>query len=91
MDVAPGTAGFGSLARDACLVGEAGPDFVGEAGLTGRADGTFLPADDGGHGTVWGPGRRRRVVSWMFSLSRAVFWQNRQTDRQLDSYIPLKF
>lgn len=49
--------GFGSLELDACLVGEAGPDFVGEAGLTGRADGTFLPADDG---TVWGRGRGRQ-------------------------------
>lgn len=45
--------GLGSFAWDACLVGEAGPDFVGEAGLAG----TFLPADDGGHGTVWGCGR----------------------------------
>lgn len=62
---------FGSLVRDACLVGEAGPDFVGEAGLTGRADGTFLPVDDGGHGTVWGRGRRW-VVSWRVFLSRAV-------------------
>lgn len=66
-----GVAGFGSLARDACLVGEAGPDFVGEADLTGRADGAFLLDDDGGHGTVWGRGRRR-VVSWRVFLSRAV-------------------
>ena len=65
-----GVAGFGSLA---CLVGEAGPDFVGEAGLTGGADGTLLPADGGGHGTVWGP-ELRPVVSWRVSLSRAVFW-----------------
>ena len=68
-----GVEGFGSLARDACLVGEAGPDFVGEAGLTGGADGTLLPADGGGHGTVWGP-ELRPVVSWRVSLSRAVFW-----------------
>lgn len=68
--------GLGSLAWDACLVGEAGPDFVGETGLAG----TFLPADDGGHGTVWGCGRRW-MVSWSVSLSRAVLCQNRQTDR----------
>lgn len=47
-------AGFGSSACDARLVGEAGPDFVGEAGMTERA---LLPVDDGGRGTVWGPGR----------------------------------
>lgn len=69
-------AGFGSLVRETRLVGEAGPDFVCEAGLTGRAD--------GGHGTVWGPGQRR-VVSWRVSLSRAVFWENRQKNHQLDS------
>lgn len=82
-----GDTGFGSLARDACLVGEAGPDFVGEAGLTGRAGGTFLPADGGGgHGTVWGRGRRR-VVSWRVFLSRAVLWENRQIHRQLDMHL----
>lgn len=92
MDVAPGTtvlvvlvgdacvAGFGSLVRDGRLVGE---DFVGEAGLTGGAEGTFLPADDGGHGTVWGPGQRW-MGSWRVSLSRAVFWQNKETNHQLD-------
>lgn len=96
MDVTPGTAdlvvllgdarvaGFGSLERDARLFGEAGPDFAGEAGLTGRANGAFLPSDGGGEETVWGPGRRR-VVSWRVSLSRAVFWQNRRTERQLDT------
>ncbi len=68
-------AGFGSLACEDGLVGEAGPDFVGEAGLTGGAD--------GGHGTVWCPGQRR-VVSWRVSLSRAVFWRNRQADHQLN-------
>lgn len=81
-------AGFGSLVREARLVGEAGPDFVGEAGLTGGAAGSFLPANDGGHGTVW---VQRRVLSWRFSLSRAVFWQNRPTNNQLDIYTPLKF
>lgn len=47
-----GVKGFGFLLCDALLVGEAGPDFVGETGLTGGADGTFLSADDGGRGTV---------------------------------------
>lgn len=32
--------GFDTLVLDACLVGEAGPGFVGEAGLIDRADGT---------------------------------------------------
>lgn len=46
MCVASGTAvsgvwvGFDTLVLDACLVGEAGPGFVGGAGLIGRADGT---------------------------------------------------
>lgn len=53
--------GFGTLVFDASLLGEAGPEFEGEAGLTGRTDGTFLLADDCGHGTVWDPGRRQVV------------------------------
>lgn len=84
MDVASGTAipivlegdaslaGFGTLVHGACLVGEAGPDFVGEAGLIGRSDGTFLQADKVEHGTVSGPGQRW-MVSCKVSLSRAVF------------------
>lgn len=92
MDVAPGTtvladlvgvacvAGFGSLVCNGHLARE---HFVGEAGLTGEADGTFLPADDGGRGTVWDPGQRR-TVSWMVPLSRAVFCQNKETNHQLD-------
>lgn len=47
-----GVKGFGFLLRDARLVGEAGPGFVGETGLTGGADGPFLSADEGGCGTV---------------------------------------
>lgn len=90
MGVAPGTAalaasvgdasaaGFGSSLRDAGL--------VGEAGLPGGADGTFLAADDGGHGAVRGSGQRR-AGSWRVSLSRAVFWQNRQTDRQIFTHL----
>ena len=78
-------ADFGSLERDARLVGEAGPDLVGC--LAG--DGAFLPADDGGHGAVWGPGQRRIL---RVSLSRAVFWaKNRQTDGHLHIWAPLKF
>lgn len=55
---------FGTLAHDACL--------VGEAGSSGRADGIFSSANDGEIGTVWGPGQQR-AVSWRVSLSRAVF------------------
>lgn len=47
-----GVMGFGFLLRDARLVGEAGPGFVGETGLTGGADGPFLSADEGGCCTV---------------------------------------
>lgn len=49
-----GTALIGTLLHEACLVGEAGPDEVGETG----GDRSFLPADKCEHGTVWGPGQR---------------------------------
>lgn len=61
-------ADFGSLERDARLVGEAGPDLVGC--LAG--DGAFFR-----HGAVCGPGQRRIL---RVSLSRAVFWA--ETDGQ---------
>lgn len=53
--VSRGTVLVGTLLHEACLVGEAGPDVVGE---TGGEDRSFLTADKCEHGTVWGPGQR---------------------------------
>lgn len=72
--------GFGSLVHDDLLDGE---DFVGEVALNAGADGSFCPVVSDGFGTVCSPGRRR-VVSRRASLSRAVFWQNKEINNQLD-------
>lgn len=58
---------FGALARDAFFVGEVAPDFISEAM---RGGGFLLVGFE--HGTVWRP-EHRWAVSWMLSLSRAVF------------------
>lgn len=73
---------LGGAVLGGALTCEAGPDVVGET-----ADGqrSLLPADMCEHGTVWGPGHRW-VVSWMVSLSRAVFWKNKQMHHQMDTY-----
>lgn len=79
LGVSGGAVLVGTLAHEACLVGEAGPDVFGEAA---GGDRSFCPGDKCERGTVWGPGQRW-LVSWIVSLSRAVFWENKQTDHQV--------
>lgn len=69
--------GFGSLVHDDLLDGE---DFVGEVALNAGADGSFWPVVSVGFGTVCGSGQRRGV-SRRASLSRAVFWQNKEINQ----------
>ena len=62
-----GVKGDPGLVGDTGSMGEA--SWVGEAGLSGGGGGAFSP-DRAGALRPW-----RRPFSWMFSLSRAVFWR----------------